>query len=134
MQFRRIHLLLVPAFASIGTLPAPLRAEARPVATTAPRPDCDAGRDGASRCRAAQQGHAVSPSGEAKANKNDASQAKRNDDDDGPIMTKGLKVWITRGGSYCIREIAVDGKLRCQSEAAWAKEGVTFTRTTADRP
>jgi hypothetical protein len=43
----------------------------------------------------------------------------------------GLKVWLTRGGSYCIREVAVFGKVRCQSEAAWAKEGVTFTRSGA---
>jgi hypothetical protein len=46
----------------------------------------------------------------------------------------GLKVWITRGGSYCIRELAVFGKLRCQSEAAWAKEGVTFTRSGEASP
>jgi hypothetical protein len=48
-----------------------------------------------------------------------------------PQSNDGLRVWITRGGSYCIREIAVFGKVRCQSEAAWAKEGVTFTRSSA---
>jgi hypothetical protein len=43
----------------------------------------------------------------------------------------GLRVWITRGGSYCIRDVAVFGKVRCQREGAWAKEGVTFTRSHA---
>lgn len=43
----------------------------------------------------------------------------------------GLKVWITRGGSYCIWELTGLEKMRCQSEAAWAKEGVTFSRSDA---
>lgn len=43
----------------------------------------------------------------------------------------GLKVWITRGGSYCIFELTGLEKMRCQSEKAWAKEGVTFSRSSA---
>jgi hypothetical protein len=46
-----------------------------------------------------------------------------------PPNNDGLKVWITKGGSYCIREIAVFGRVRCQNAMAWSKEGVTFTRS-----
>jgi len=115
MQFCRIHLVLVSMLAWSGMLPEPLSAKT-PVASTASTPD---DRDLALNAVIKPKQSKVRQSGEGG---------------DGPVMSKGLKVWVTRGGSYCIKEIAVDGKLRCQSEAAWAKEGVTFNRVMAKLP
>ena len=123
MQFRRTYLLLVSELALIGILPAPVGAQVSL--------RCETGRDGVSRCHAVHHGHSTLQNDKSNPDKGKTGQQ---DDDDGPMMTNGLKVLITRGGSYCIREIAVDGKLRCQSEDSWAKEGITFKHTISKLP
>ena len=106
MQFRHIRLSLASALALAGGFLVPSTAPAWAGATVSPPANHETGSEDVS--------NAV-----AEPTKNAPGRVAN--DDESPIMTKGLKVWITKGGSYCIREIAVDGKWETRARSKRSK-------------